>query len=1149
MSTALYRRYRPQTFADVIGQEHVTEPLQQALRAGRIGHAYLFSGPRGCGKTTSARILARCLNCEQGPTPTPCGTCDSCVALARGGPGSVDVIEIDAASHGGVDDARDLREKASYGPAQSRFKVYIIDEAHMVTPQGFNALLKIVEEPPEHVKFVFATTEPEKVIGTIRSRTHHYPFRLVPPARLQSYLEELCELEGVAVEPGVLSFVIRAGGGSVRDSLSVLDQLMAGSGEDGLTYAGAAALLGFTEAELLDATIDAVAAQDGASVFRQIDRVIETGQDPRRFVEDLLERLRDLIIVSAVNASGGEGLQALFRGLPSDQLDRMSQQAAAFGPGELSHAADVVNAGLTEMTGATSPRLQLELICARVLLPTSAGEAGYAARIDRIEKRLDMAGPQPPAAPVRRGRAAAPASGESTSRVPDERPAEVSGDPAGDGWPAEQGEAPGGPRPGSAASAGRTDGPADRAAAGSADDAAPAARRPASSAEGRDPADASGRGSDGTASPGVARRGSSAGEPSRDRTSGAPVDPTSGRAVGAPDPEPGRQAPAAGGPTSPGSAPSAAQPARGGLDTDALRRAWPDVLAKVFAIRRVTWTFLSEHAQVLDYDGDRLLIGIATAGLAQTFRNGHHGEVVRQALIEARGVDTRVEGVPLDEARSAAGRTVDPGGPGAGGGPAGSGPGRPGGPGAPGGPRAGGSGGPGGAGGPGGSRGQARAEAPTRPDAQAGPGDAGRPTGAGPPDGDDSSDRATAPAAERERPAHRAEGGRPGRRGETASGPDRGRGATDWQARFAARTCGEGGAARGDDVGGGASMDPSSPAWQGLRASADASRHNDDARGWTGGGGPPDWATTGPADRDADGVGARGQDEGTPAGEAGEARRGPGAFDPGSETSPSDEAAEADRSVRAGTAQDVEDDTAAGGGATAPAADDAAAGGSGSLPEALDEPPGDGPTTAPVGTLTGRGPVDDGSGPDGWGDEPPPDDAPPPPEDDGFRSRRPASSAAAPAGRGASSRPAAAGAATTSAAATTGAAATTTSTTSTTRAARDGAEDRVADERPAVAPERPGPGAPAPRSSAGADRPRPASSPGSASGTGRRGIEAFREARRAARTQATGEAPTAPRADDDAAAFDDENIDDLAAVGQPVIASVLGGTVITDLES
>ena len=408
VSTALYRRYRPETFADVIGQEHVTEPLMQALRTGRVGHAYLFSGPRGCGKTTSARILARCLNCAQGPTPEPCGTCDSCVALARGGSGTVDVIEIDAASHGGVDDARDLRERASYGPAQSRYKIYIIDEAHMVTPQGFNALLKIVEEPPEHVKFVFATTEPEKVIGTIRSRTHHYPFRLVPPARLQSYMEELCRKEGMQVAPGVLSFVVRAGGGSVRDSLSVLDQLMAGSGDAGLTYESAAALLGFTDAELLDATIEALSAGDAAAVFRAIDRVVETGLDPRRFVEDLLERLRDLIVVQAVQEGAGQVL----RHLPEDQIERMRRQSATFGAGALSRAADIVNAGLTEMTGATAPRLQLELIAARILLPGAAGEAGYAARLDRLERRLDVGGvptsaagaptpqPRPAAAPA-----------------------------------------------------------------------------------------------------------------------------------------------------------------------------------------------------------------------------------------------------------------------------------------------------------------------------------------------------------------------------------------------------------------------------------------------------------------------------------------------------------------------------------------------------------------------------------------------------------------------------------------------------------------------------------------------------------------------------------------------------------------------------
>ncbi|AXI87513.1 DNA polymerase III subunit gamma and tau, partial [Streptomyces sp. ETH9427] len=307
-SLALYRRYRPESFAEVIGQEHVTDPLQQALRNNRVNHAYLFSGPRGCGKTTSARILARCLNCEQGPTPTPCGTCQSCRDLARNGPGSIDVIEIDAASHGGVDDARDLREKAFFGPASSRYKIYIIDEAHMVTSAGFNALLKVVEEPPEHLKFIFATTEPEKVIGTIRSRTHHYPFRLVPPGTLREYLGEVCEKEGIAVEEGVLPLVVRAGAGSVRDSMSVMDQLLAGAGEEGVTYAMATSLLGYTDGSLLDSVVEAFATGDGAAAFEVVDRVIEGGNDPRRFVADLLERLRDLVILAAVPDAADKGL-------------------------------------------------------------------------------------------------------------------------------------------------------------------------------------------------------------------------------------------------------------------------------------------------------------------------------------------------------------------------------------------------------------------------------------------------------------------------------------------------------------------------------------------------------------------------------------------------------------------------------------------------------------------------------------------------------------------------------------------------------------------------------------------------------------------------------------------------------------------------
>ncbi|MFC9319411.1 DNA polymerase III subunit gamma and tau, partial [Streptomyces nigra] len=386
-SLALYRRYRPESFAEVIGQEHVTDPLQQALRNNRVNHAYLFSGPRGCGKTTSARILARCLNCEQGPTPTPCGTCQSCQDLARNGPGSIDVIEIDAASHGGVDDARELREKAFFGPASSRYKIYIIDEAHMVTSAGFNALLKVVEEPPEHLKFIFATTEPEKVIGTIRSRTHHYPFRLVPPGTLREYLGDVCRREDIPVEDGVLPLVVRAGQGSVRDSMSVMDQLLAGAREEGVTYAMATSLLGYTDGSLLDSVVEAFATGDGAAAFEVVDRVIEGGNDPRRFVADLLERLRDLVILAAVPDAAEKGLIDA----PADVLERMQAQAGTFGAAELSRAADLVNQGLTEMRGANSPRLQLELICARVLLPATYGdERSLMARLDRLERGVSF---------------------------------------------------------------------------------------------------------------------------------------------------------------------------------------------------------------------------------------------------------------------------------------------------------------------------------------------------------------------------------------------------------------------------------------------------------------------------------------------------------------------------------------------------------------------------------------------------------------------------------------------------------------------------------------------------------------------------------------------------------------------------------------
>jgi DNA polymerase-3 subunit gamma/tau len=393
---ALYRRYRPETFAELIGQSQVTDPLRTALRTDRVNHAYLFSGPRGCGKTTSARILARCLNCAEGPTDTPCGVCASCVELSRDGGGSLDVVEIDAASHNGVDDARDLRERAVFAPARDRFKIFILDEAHMVTPQGFNALLKIVEEPPEHVKFIFATTEPEKVIGTIRSRTHHYPFRLVPPAQMLDYVQQLCVSEHVEVEPGVLPLVVRAGGGSVRDTLSLLDQLIAGSEPptDSSTlvvqYERAVALLGYTHGALLDEVVDALGARDAGAAFGAVDRVIQTGQDPRRFVEDLLERLRDLIVVAATSGQAS----SVLRGVPQDQLDRMGQQAIAFGTAELSRAADVVNSALTEMTGATSPRLHLELMVARILVPASDdSERGALARVERLERRIGVDSP------------------------------------------------------------------------------------------------------------------------------------------------------------------------------------------------------------------------------------------------------------------------------------------------------------------------------------------------------------------------------------------------------------------------------------------------------------------------------------------------------------------------------------------------------------------------------------------------------------------------------------------------------------------------------------------------------------------------------------------------------------------------------------
>ncbi|MFC4854534.1 DNA polymerase III subunit gamma and tau [Actinophytocola glycyrrhizae] len=448
MALALYRKYRPASFAEVVGQEHVTEPLRTALAAKRVNHAYLFSGPRGCGKTSSARILARSLNCEQGPTPDPCGECDSCISLAPEGPGNVDVVELDAASHGGVDDARELRDRAFYAPASSRYRVFIIDEAHMVTTQGFNALLKIVEEPPEHLVFIFATTEPDKVLGTIRSRTHHYPFRLIPPSAMRELLERNVAAEGVTVAPPVYPLVIRAGGGSARDTQSILDQLLAGAGPEGVAYERAVALLGVTDVALIDDVVDGLAADDAAAVYGTVDRLVEAGHDPRRFASDLLDRLRDLVLLRAVPDAGSRGLVAA----PGDELERMQEQAQRLGPATLTRFAEIVHTGLVDMRGATAPRLLLELLCARMLLPgavptDAVADSAVLQRLERMERRVtagQTAAAPAPAAPAQAAPAqaapaqAAPAQAAPAQPTPVASPAQApskQAPPAPAAWP------------------------------------------------------------------------------------------------------------------------------------------------------------------------------------------------------------------------------------------------------------------------------------------------------------------------------------------------------------------------------------------------------------------------------------------------------------------------------------------------------------------------------------------------------------------------------------------------------------------------------------------------------------------------------------------------------------------------------------------
>ncbi|MGR6913517.1 DNA polymerase III subunit gamma and tau [[Actinomadura] parvosata] len=627
MSLALYRKYRPGTFAEVKGQEHVTDPLRQALRTGRINHAYLFSGPRGCGKTSSARILARSLNCEQGPTPDPCGECESCVALAPTGPGHLDVIEIDAASHGGVDDARDLRERAFFAPVSARYKIYIIDEAHMVTREGFNALLKLVEEPPPHLKFIFATTEPEKVIGTIKSRTHHYPFRLMPPATLKALLEEILTSESVPFEPAALPLVVRAGAGSARDSLSILDQLLAGADDDGITYAKAVSLLGYTDGDLLDEVVNAFAARDGAQVFHTVNRVIEGGHDPRRFASDLLERFRDLVILANVPEAATSGL--LDR--PADELERLVQQAASMGPAELTRAAEVFNAGLTEMRGATSPRLLLELMCARVLLPGAAqGEAALLARLERLERGgavAQMAARSSAGAGSHVGSHAGVAAGvPGAAGVP---VANAGGAPAGP--VASAGGAPAGSL-GTVNAAGGAQGGVTAASSAGPVRVAPDGDAPGASAASGAQTDAAASAAQSHAAPGSQAHAASGGDdwPEPVRPGAAATAPASVQA-----------APAGGSYQAP-QAPAGA-PAAGGAGV--VQSQWAAVLAALKQRSIVVWANVSTNAQVVGVEGNLVTLGFSQVGAMKNFTGGGKDAVVASVLGEVLGGTWRVEAV------------------------------------------------------------------------------------------------------------------------------------------------------------------------------------------------------------------------------------------------------------------------------------------------------------------------------------------------------------------------------------------------------------------------------------------------------------------------------------------------------------------------